>query len=328
MQQANFIHDDDAAVNGRVLVVDDIPANTRLLFAFLQNQGYEVVTASSGEEALDLVQQQMFDVILLDVMMPQLSGFDTCRLIKSNPKTQHIPVILVTSLNDVEDKVRGQENGADDFVTKPFNRMELLVRVKSMMRSKGLHDQLNEKIEELERAKVELRRLANTDSLTALFNKRYLEEFLQRELDRAARYDHEITLVMLDIDHFKRLNDTFGHQTGDVALKQIGALFAQSVRNIDLAARYGGEEFALVLLETGKAGAAQVAEKLRQRVAAHELLDVDGKAVGRLTVSMGIATYPSDAIATYDLIGAADRRLYQAKQLGRNVVITDDNSAS
>ena len=309
--------------SGRILVVDDVQANVHLLTTYLKAVGYHVIPARDGEEALLKVNETNPDLILLDIMMPKMNGLEVCSRIKSNDTTKYIPVILVTALNEIEDKIKGQEAGADDFISKPFNKLELLTRVKSLLRIKSLHDQLNEKIAELEIAKERLRQLAITDGLTGLSNHRNFKEFLMRELDRAKRHQQNTSIIMIDIDYFKHYNDTHGHQAGDVLLKQISQLFSQNIRKNDLAARYGGEEFALVLIETGKQSASIVAEKIKNLVEDYAFQNEHTQPNGKVTVSMGVATYPEDAVDFDDLIRCADRRLYLAKERGRNRVVIE-----
>jgi len=310
--------------SGRILVVDDVPANVQLLTTYLKTVGYQVIPARDGEEALALVREAKPDLVLLDVMMPKLNGFEVCKRIKSDEATQYIPVIMVTALNDIEDKIKGQEAGADDFISKPFNKLELLTRVKSLLRIKSLHDQLAEKIAELEIAKERLRQLAITDGLTGLYNHRYLKEFLKRELERARRHRLSVSIVMIDIDHFKHYNDTHGHQAGDELLKMIARLFKDNIRKIDLAARYGGEEFCLVLLETNRQSAAIVAEKIRNLIDAYPFPNEETQPKGKVTVSMGVASFPEDATDYENLVHIADQRLYLAKERGRNQVVVED----
>ena len=307
----------------KILVVDDIPVNIQLLQAHLGHAGYETVVASNGEEALREVQRSKPDLVLLDVMMPKLDGFETCRILKSNQKTHYIPVIMVTALNEIEDKIKGIEAGADDFITKPFNKLELLARVKSLLRIKTLQDALQEKVRLLEQAKERLRELAVTDGLTGLNNYRYFKEYLLQELRRAERHQSRVSLIMVDIDYFKNYNDTHGHLAGDEVLRTIALLMRDNIRNIDFAARYGGEEFALVLSETGHEPARVVAEKLRQLIEKHVFPKQEMQPNGNITVSMGVATFPQDAKSVDKLIESADQRLYRAKALGRNRVIDE-----
>jgi len=302
-------------------VVDDIPVNIQLMQTYLSSVGYETIFARNGEEALIQVKDHQPDLLLLDVMMPKMDGFETCRLLKSNQETRYIPVIMVTALNEIEDKIKGIEAGADDFITKPFNKLELLARVKSLLRMKNLHDQLQDKIRQLEEAKERLRELAVTDGLTGLYNYRYFKEFLAQELRRAERHHSNVSVVMVDIDFFKNYNDTYGHLAGDEVLRILGQLMRENIRSIDLAARYGGEEFALVLPETNKKAARFVADKIKSLVEEYPFRNEETQPNGNLTVSMGVATYPTDGKAMEDLINRADQWLYQAKAGGRNRVV-------
>jgi diguanylate cyclase (GGDEF)-like protein len=310
--------------NAKILIVDDIPVNIQLLQTHLSTMGYEIVIAGNGEEALHQVENRKPDLILLDVMMPKMDGFQVCRILKNNEKTFHIPIILVTALNEIEDKIKGIEAGADDFITKPFNKLELLARVKSLLRIKSLHDQLQDKIKQLEQAKERLSELAVTDGLTGLFNYRYFRDYFLQELRRAKRHHSFVSLIMLDIDYFKHYNDTHGHLAGDEVLRTLAKLMVANLRNIDVAARYGGEEFALVLSETNKASAWIVAQKIKELVEKHEFASEETQPNGKLTVSMGIATFPDNGDSVEELVHVADQRLYRAKAGGRNRVVDSD----
>lgn len=307
----------------KILVVDDVAVNVQLLTTYLSSVGYNVIAARDGQEALEKIPACSPDLILLDVMMPKFNGFEVCERIKNDEATRIIPVIMVTALNEIEDKIRATEAGADDFVSKPFNKLELLTRVKSLLRIKELHDELNAKVKELEQAKERLRQLAITDGLTGLYNHRYLKEHLEQELYRASRHLSEVSTVMIDIDHFKKYNDTYGHPAGDALLSAVARLLKENIRKIDIAARYGGEEFCLVLAETNKAAAVVVAEKMRKLVELSQFQPQEARVNGRVTISLGVATFPDDATSMNDLIAIADRRLYHAKQGGRNQVVRD-----
>ncbi|MCH8019022.1 diguanylate cyclase, partial [candidate division KSB1 bacterium] len=269
------------------------------------------------------VKEHQPDLILLDVMMPKMNGFKVCEVIKSDDATKFIPVILVTALNELEDKVKGMDSGADDFLAKPFNKLELLVRVRSLLRIKHLHDELQEKVIELQRTKEELRQLAITDGLTGLYNYRYFKEQLLQELKRAQRYSLNTAVVMIDIDHFKQYNDKNGHPAGDVVLKGIARLLKDNIRNIDLAARYGGEEFSLILIETDKPSAKIVSEKIRKLVEDYGFAYESSQPDGKLTISTGVATFPEDGEDFDTLVSKADQRLYRAKEAGRNLIFVD-----
>ncbi|MCH7673317.1 diguanylate cyclase [candidate division KSB1 bacterium] len=309
--------------SSRILVVDDVPVNIQLLVTYLAAEGYDVVSAKDGHDAMKAVKEHQPDLILLDVMMPKMNGFKVCEVIKSDDATKFIPVILVTALNELEDKVKGMNSGADDFLAKPFNKLELLVRVRSLLRIKHLHDELQEKVIELQRTKEELRQLAITDGLTGLYNYRYFKEQLLQELKRAQRHSLNISVVMIDIDHFKQYNDKNGHPAGDVVLKDIARLLRDNIRNIDLAARYGGEEFSLILIETDKPSAKIVSEKIRKLVEDYGFAYESSQPDGKLTISTGVATFPEDGEDFDTLVSKADQRLYRAKEAGRNLIFVD-----
>ena len=307
----------------KILVVDDIPLNRKLEKTYLESVGYQVVLANDGIEALQQVDEETPDLILLDVMMPKMNGFQVCRRLKNTEDTRFIPIIMVTALNEIEDKVKGVEAGADDFISKPFNKLELLARVKSLLRIKHLHDELELKIAELEVAQSKLLQLAITDGLTGLYNYRYFKEQLSQEVIRAKRHNANISIAMIDIDFFKNYNDTHGHPAGDLVLKKIADLLHNNIRKIDVAARYGGEEFSLVLVETDKQAASFVANKIKNLIEEQKFDYEETQPNGKLTISMGIATFPDDAITPDELVNKADQRLYRAKKAGRNRVVLE-----
>lgn len=304
-----------------ILVVDDIPLNVELLRTYLKSSGYSVFEAHDGEEALKSVAQNKPDLILLDIMMPKINGFEVCRKLKSDPRTQFVPIVMVTALQSVEDKVQGLEVGADDFITKPFNKMELLARVKSLLRIKFLHDELEKKIIQLDEARKRLQQLAVTDGLTGLFNHRFFKEQLMHEFNRATRTKSSLSLAMIDIDYFKFYNDENGHPAGDIVLKKISKLIQRNLRKIDIAARYGGEEFVVILPETSHNAAKIVTEKIRRLVEEEPIIHEQKQPNKKLTISLGLATYPDDTKDPDKLISVADQRLYKAKQGGRNRVV-------
>jgi len=307
----------------RILVVDDIPLNRKLEKTYLESVGYQVVLANDGVAALQRVDEETPDLILLDVMMPKMNGFQVCQRLKHTENTRFIPIIMVTALNEIEDKVKGIEAGADDFISKPFNKLELLARVKSLLRIKHLHDELELKIAELEIAQSRLLQLAITDGLTGLYNYRYFKEQLSQEIIRSQRHNTKVSITMIDIDFFKNYNDNHGHPAGDLVLKTIADLLRNNIRKIDVAARYGGEEFALVLAETDKPAAGFVANKIKSLVENQKFDYEATQPNGKLTISMGVSTFPDDAATPDELVNVADQRLYRAKKAGRNRVVLE-----
>ncbi|NJL07200.1 MAG: PleD family two-component system response regulator [Methylacidiphilales bacterium] len=455
-------------MTARVLVVDDVPTNVRLLEARLSAEYFEVLTAASGAEALDICGQAQCDIVLLDVMMPGMDGFEVCRRLKANPLTYHIPVIMITALSQAADRVKGLEAGADDFLTKPVDDIALLTRVRSLVRLKmaldelrlravstrdigiadplaeavietglggrvlvvddklpsieriaaalrheqtvetasdvqqalfraaegnfdlvmvslglegadglrlcgqlrsldrtrhvpllllvepedndrllraldlGVNDYLVRPIDRQEllarvRTQVRKRRYANrlrdnvqhsmelaiSDALTGLHNRRYLESHLGAVVDQAAVRWKPVSLLILDIDHFKSVNDTWGHDAGDDVLREFALRLKRSIRGIDLACRFGGEEFVVVMPETDLAAAKAVAERIRRQIAAEPFAIQKGTRQLDVTISIGLATRQGPADMPEAILKRADEALYRAKRGGRNRVVAD-----
>jgi two-component system cell cycle response regulator len=455
-------------MTARVLVVDDVPANVKLLEARLSAEYFDVVTASNGADALVLCERGECDIVLLDVMMPDLDGFEVCRRLKSNPATHHIPVVMVTALDQPSDRVRGLDVGADDFLTKPVNDMALVSRVRSLTRLKMVTDELRmraltsreiglenpereaiaeagrngrilivddrassyeriaamlasehvveveaeppealfraaegdyeliivslslenfdglrlcsqlrsldrtrhipilmvadpdsnarlargleigvndylvrplDKNEMLARVRTQIKKkryaerlrdnvqlsieAAITDALTGLHNRRYMETHLNALVEQAASRGKPIAVLVLDIDFFKVINDTHGHDAGDDVLREFSLRIRKSIRNIDLACRYGGEEFVIVMPETDMGVATMVAERLRRAIAGEPFPVQQGMKLLNVTLSIGLATLnePGDDAAA--ILKRADQALYRAKRDGRNRVVAD-----
>jgi two-component system cell cycle response regulator len=316
-----------------VLIVDDDPAHVQHVRQGLAPYGYRFREARDGAQALSAIREHRPDLILMDVEMPGLGGVEVCRIIKANSGEGgfgFIPVILMTA-RQAAGKVEGLELGADDYLVKPFDMLELGARVKSMLRLKALQDALLEKNRELDKANKELARkreelltLSRTDPLTGLYNRRYFEERLTEEFARARRYRAPLSLAMLDVDFFKRINDTYGHPFGDEVLRAVASVTRARLREVDLLSRYGGEELIALLPETSPAEALSACERVREAIEALHL-DYSGqdgvKKVVRCTASLGLASLPSPTLQTpEDLLRAADECLYAAKGAGRNRV--------
>jgi two-component system cell cycle response regulator len=450
-------------MSARILVVDDVEVNVRLLEAKLSSEYFTVITASGGAEALRLARSEHPDIILLDVMMPEMDGFEVCKRLKADPTTADIPVVMVTALSEISDRVHGLQSGADDFLTKPVNDVALFARVRSLVRLKRMMeewrlreevygrfdnviaearraedmsparvviweemtfaadrlaemlqgvaqsvqratspDDLREKVdgttdlvilslageqdalrlvaqlrgheasrlvpillvadgEDLQRlakgldlgandyivrpldrneitarARTQIRRkrlqdqlqdnyqrslaLALTDSLTGLYNRRYLMAHLDGLMVRTAEGASGPAMLMVDIDFFKRVNDNHGHTSGDAVLREVASRIARHVRSFDLVARYGGEEFVVVMPETQLAVAAMVAERLRTVVAAKPIALADGQGEINVTISIGIAVTREGGDTAAAMLQRADKALYEAKGRGRNCV--------
>jgi two-component system cell cycle response regulator len=455
-------------MTARVLVVDDVPANVKLLEARLSAEYFDVTTANSGAEALAACERAECDIVLLDVMMPGLDGFEVCRKLKSNPATHHIPVVMVTALDQPSDRVAGLQAGADDFLTKPVSDVALIARVRSLTRLKMMTDELRmraatsreigiesaereaiseqgsqgrillvddrrssyeriaamlgkEHIIEIEsdpsaalfrsaegnyellivslslenfdglrlcsqlrsldrtrnlpilaicepdettrlmrgleigvndyllrpvdahelqaRVRTQIRRkryterlrdnvqmsieAAITDALTGLHNRRYMESHLGKLVEQASARGKQLAVLVLDIDYFKSINDSHGHDCGDDVLREFAIRVRKSIRGIDLACRIGGEEFVVVMPETDMAVAATVAERLRRKIAAEPFPIEQGRRAIDVTISIGIAALEAPHDTAAQLLKRADQALYRAKRDGRNRVVAD-----
>src|SRR5690349_1233019 len=307
----------------RILIVDDHEDNIELLRARLEARGYVIDSAMDGEQALACVAKTAPDLILLDVMMPRIDGFEVVRRLKADKSLPFIPIILQTALDSTEHKVEGLDAGADDYITKPINFAELEARVKSMLRIKRLQDALEERERELSEVNRQLLKMAQTDALTGLDNRRYLEERLEEMFGHSRRLKEPLAVVLCDLDRFKSVNDTYGHQTGDAVLKQLARILKQEAREIDRVGRYGGEEFIVLLPGTVLDAAVTFAERVRSAVEARTFT-FDGGTLLR-TVSCGVAAWTHPRVSSCEgLIKAADSALYVAKETGRNRVIRFD----
>lgn len=289
----------------RVLVVDDSAVIQQLVRARLSVDGFDVAAVASGQEALQCVHTFRPDVILLDIDMPDMDGYDTCRELKSRAETHLIPVIFLTAKAGVEDKVRGLDLGAIDYVTKPFDSTELRARVRSAHRTKFMFDRLEEK--------------SQVDGLTGLFTRAHFLSRFREELERARRYSVNFAIVLLDVDRFKKLNDGYGHLFGDCVLSEVADMLQSASRTVDIVSRYGGEEFVVLLPGQGLDRAARYAERLRIDIG-NAVFRHDNDEI-RVTASFGIASSDSLGYSTpEEFIGAADKALYAAKEQGRNRV--------
>jgi two-component system cell cycle response regulator len=297
----------------RILIIDDSRVIMHVAQNFLNRIGHEVLSAQDGLEGLRLAQSQVPDLVLLDLVLPQMDGYEVCQKLKQEEQTRHIPVIMLTSKSEPGDKVRGLESGAVDYVTKPFDEAELLARVNIHLRIKELYEALQEKNRQLQE-------LANRDGLTGLYNHRYFYEQLAQDFLRAKRYHEPLSCLLFDIDFFKRCNDTYGHKIGDCVLQTVAGLIQRSIRDSDIAARYGGEEFAVILYHTPVGGAVQAAERIRLAVKDGRFSKEND--AFQITISAGVASYPhSQIIDPSTLIEHADQALYTAKQQGRDRVV-------
>ncbi|MES2318343.1 MAG: diguanylate cyclase [Pseudomonadota bacterium] len=295
----------DIAKKGRILIVDDAMENIQILHHALQDE-HDVLFAMNGVKALHIAQNQLPDVILLDAVMPDMDGYAVCAALRASAMTRDIPIIFVTALKTPEDETRALGAGAADFISKPVNAAVVRARVRTQLTVKRQSDALRE--------------LTLTDSLTGVANRRAFDEALDAEWRRCARAEVPISLIMVDIDHFKNFNDAYGHQEGDVCLQQAGAAMRRAaMRPQDLVARYGGEEFAILLPHLDITGAEAVANKVLEEIAGMGIAHVRSSASPWVTVSMGVTSLtPSDRDDPGILVKTADALLYEAKAGGRN----------
>ena len=300
-----------------ILIAEDDPVSRRILEKNLTRAGKEVTSVNDGREALEMLSKNYYPMVITDWMMPEMDGLELCRAIRKQKFPGYVYIVLLTAKTEKDDIIAGLDAGADDYLTKPFNQAELLARMSA-----------GERVLELERslskANQEIKKLSITDPLTQCFNRGYLMEHLPQEVKRSKRYGRPLHIVMADIDHFKRINDTYGHQAGDKVLKEYAGCVMGTIReDIDWLGRYGGEEFILVLPETGLDKAWQAVERIRQLVS-EMAVPVEGKEI-KITASFGISGFEQgsskEEISTELLIERADKCLYRAKKEGRNRVV-------
>lgn len=290
-----------------LLMVDDQPVNIQALYEVFAAD-HQVLATTDGVRALSIAQQQQPDLVLLDVVMPGMDGYEVCRRLKADPATSDIPVIFLTASSDTESEERGLDAGAVDFIAKPFHPKIVRARVKTQVTLKRQGDAL--------------RQWVFLDGLTGIANRRHFDDCMVGEWARAQRSGQPLTVLLLDVDHFKHFNDAHGHQSGDDCLRRVARALATGLqRPADLVARYGGEEFVCLLPETDECGGLHLAEALRQRVQQSHVDNAGNGACPAVTISVGIGVYRPEAMASPDeILREADHNLYRAKASGRNCV--------
>lgn len=306
----------EAMAKAKILLVEDSKVQAGLVRDFLEKTGYEVIWAENGKSAIKTAKTMSVDIILLDLMLPDISGNEVCRWLKLNDNTRGIPIIMLTAKDAITDKVAGLEAGADDYLPKPYNEIELNARIYASLRTKALQDELRQKNRQLEDLLKQVEIMAITDQLTGIYNRRRLITILEKEFRRTVRYKSPLTCLMMDIDHFKRINDKFSHHTGDMVIKETAQIITECAREIDTVARWGGEEFIALFPQTKKEDALQSAVRIIKKVSEHKFPEISNE---QITISIGIASVPDPSIDTEEkLIHASDMALYEAKKNGRN----------
>lgn len=285
-----------------ILIVEDSSVNGKLCERLLNKDGYDTAICTDGESAIEFLKTNSPDLILLDIIMPGIDGYEFSRVMKNNPQTKHTPIIFLSAMDDEKSIIKGFDNGAVDFITKPFRHRELLARTRTHV--------------ELKRAKEKLIRMAITDELTGLVNRRYFMGRLLHEYERTKRYKSVFTVLMIDLDYFKNVNDTYGHQAGDTVLRTVSDSMKLSLRLSDIIGRIGGEEFAVILPETEINTAMLISERLRKSVDDQDINHKNCKI--KITISIGASQSLKDDLSIDDVLQRADSALYKAKDNGRN----------
>jgi two-component system cell cycle response regulator len=301
-----------------ILVVEDNDKDALLLLRQLEHEPYFIKRVANGEAAIRAALNVQIDVMILDIMLPGMDGFEVCRRVKSDDQLNNIQIVMLTSLRDLDCRIQGTEVGADDYLVKPVDQRELNARVQALVKKKRYIDKLQNRYE------TALNR-AICDDMTGLYNHGYFKRFLEVEIKRSQRQDHPISLLLLDLDNFKVVNDRLGHLAGDRILIQVAQKLKESIREIDFAARYGGEEFAVILPYAGITEAREVAERIRNAITT--VVASSGRAAESLPVSasIGVSICPDDGADVQTLLRRADEVMYLAKRCGKNkVCVTSD----
>jgi diguanylate cyclase (GGDEF)-like protein len=316
----------------RILVVDDKKIIRTTITQVLEDDGHEVTTAANGADALALYKKERFPIVITDIYMPEMTGIDLLAAIKHiDEKTR---IIVMTSYASTDSAIATLRSGAYDYLTKPFEDIELISnvvrraaeKIRLERQAEHLIEMLKQKTEQLEQSNAQLKSLAIRDSLTGLYNHRYFQESLTAELNRTRRYQHPFSLMFIDLDYFKTFNDANGHLEGDKLLMTLSNLFLENFRKTDIVCRYGGDEFAVILPEESNQNARMIAAKLHARVAEHPFEGREAMPQGRVTVSIGIATYPDNETDAESLLKHADRIMYEAKKTRGQFRLPDETA--
>lgn len=297
--------------NFLILIIDDNDDNLKILQYIVEEIGYNTITCTDAKHGLKKAQETCPDLILLDLMMPNINGFEYCNLVKNIPHLKDIPIIFITASCRIEDLTKAFAMGAVDYLTKPFNQVELLSRVKT-------HLKLQDTTKKLKQALAQVKRLAETDVLTGIYNRRYFLEYAEKIFNQAKLKNSIFSIIIIDLDHFKKINDTYGHQIGDLVLKEFVARTQKIISESDCFARFGGEEF-IILLQGVSSEVGLVIANTIQEVIDKEPFLINSHAIF-VTVSLGGSTYEKNKFSLEQMINQADNALYESKKQGRNQV--------
>ena len=322
--------DPQSETKGNILLIDDLPENLKLLTELLSQLGYMVRSAISGSRGLKTAQSKHPDIILLDIKMPEMDGYQVCQAFKADPNLCDLPILFISALDETFDKLKAFQVGGVDYITKPIQIEEVVARIEAHLTIQKQQRILQAEIAKhkqtelaLQEANYQLKLLANLDGLTQIANRRRFDDYLTLEWQRHQREKNPLSLILIDIDYFKRYNDSYGHQCGDDCLIRVAQMIAKVIkRPTDLVARYGGEEFAVILPNTDSEGALIIADSIRQAIANLAIPHQNSDVSSSVTLSMGIASQiPIVEQSLENLISQADKALYIAKNQGRNQVI-------
>ncbi len=297
-----------------VLIVDDELDTLSVLEEFLKEQKFKVISTDDPNKAISLIEKEEVELVIADLKMPKMDGIALTKEILAY--NSDIPVIIMTAYASIESAIESIKAGATDFITKPFKFNHTLFVVNKALERRALT--------QLAKKSIYYKKLSQTDELTGLFNLRSFRSVLEEHLNEHSQLGKGLSLMMIDIDDFKKVNDTFGHQSGDKVLSDISGILSKSVRGCDFLARYGGEEFTVVLPETGKRAALKVGHRILEEIEKFRFKSKNDKYIGLITITIGLATFPRDGLSTQSLIENADRAMYKGKRIGKNRICTVD----
>ncbi len=302
----------------KILIIDDSTFEADHVKGILEAVGHNVIWAETGGRGIKLMTTEKPELVILDLILPDISGIEICRWIRQDMRMKHVPLVMLTAKGNIEERVEGLEQGATDYIAKPFSDAELKARIAAILREVMLRDQLKNKNMEYEDLLKKLERMSVTDPLTGLYNRRHFEDILVAEFERYKRYNVPFSCMVIDVDLFKEVNDTCGHDVGDMVLKRVADMISKEVRGVDTVARYGGDEFIAVLAQLSREDTEKVAARMVAAARQFDCHEIDDRCP-QVTVSIGIAGIPDPDLKTIDqMVKCADHALYKAKRSGRD----------